>query len=154
MSTSLVGIETYLDSVRIPLRLACHTKTGWPIVISLWYLHQNGVLFCATQESAKIVNYLKADPRCAFEVAEDKPPYCGVRGQAKAKIDFTMGAEILEKLIVRYLGNTESSLAKGLLSKTESEVAIVLEPVRIFKWDFTERMRNIKGINPNAKVCP
>ena len=154
MNTSLVGIETYLDTVKIPLRLACHTKSGWPIVVSLWYLHQNGFLYCATQESAKIVKYLKADPRCAFEIAEDQPPYCGVRGQAKVKLDFTMGAEILEKLIVRYLGNTESSLAKTLLSKTDSEVALRLEPIRVFRWDFTERMGKIEGINPNNKVCP
>ena len=76
MSNSLIGMQKYLDAVRIPLRLACKTKTGWPILISLWFVHKEGLLYCATQKTAKIVEYLQNDTRCAFEIAEDQPPYC------------------------------------------------------------------------------
>ena len=89
MKTSLIEMQEYLDVVRIPVRIACKTTTDWPTVISLWFLHQDGLLYCATQKSAKIVNYLRNDARCAFEIAEDQPPYCGIRGQANARIDET-----------------------------------------------------------------
>ena len=91
MISSLSEIGDYLESVRIPVRLACKTKSDWPMVVSLWFLHQDGQLFCSTQKTAKVVSYLAHDPRCAFEVSEDRPPYCGVRGQAIASIDETKG---------------------------------------------------------------
>jgi hypothetical protein len=154
MNPLLNEVQEYLDTVRIPIRLASKTKTGWPVVVSLWYLHQDGLLFCATQTSAKIVDYLQNDERCAFEIAEDQPPYCGVRGQAKASIDGHMGKDILEKLLYRYLGNTNNDLAKKLLAKSETEVAIVLEPRRIYTWNFSDRMASLNAGQGLEKVCP
>jgi len=151
---NLIEMEKYLDAVRIPVRLACNTTSDWPTVISLWFLHKDGLLYCATQKTAKIVNYLQNDPRCAFEIAEDQPPYCGIRGQARARIDETRGAEILEKLLVRYLGNTESNLASSLLANSDTEIAIILEPMRIFTWDFTDRMAEVQPHRYSEKVCP
>jgi hypothetical protein len=154
MKVSLVEKQEFLDAARIPLRLACKTKTGWPVVISLWFIHQDGLLYCATQRSAKVVDYLQNDSRCAFEIAGDQPPYCGIRGQAWARIDETLGAETLEKLLVRYLGDTNNDLAANLLAKSETEVAIVLDPIRVFIWDFSDRMENLRMEVPSEKVCP
>jgi hypothetical protein len=154
MDASLSEMQEFLSAVRIPLRLACKTESDWPLVISLWFLHQDGLLYCATQRSAKIVKYLQNDTRCAFEIAGDYPPYCGIRGQARARIDQTMGGEILEKMLVRYLGDTNNDLARKLLAKSETEVAIVLEPIRIYTWDFSDRMKNIRMARTPEKVCP
>ena len=156
MVSSLTEIDAFLDAVRIPVRLACKTETDWPMVVSLWYRHQSGQLHCATQKSARVVSYLQYDPRCAFEIAEDRPPYCGVRGQAIATIDESMGAVVLKQLLQRYLGSTQNSLAEQLLAKSETEVAIVLKPIRIFTWDYSDRMRDL--VQPiselKTKVCP
>jgi nitroimidazol reductase NimA-like FMN-containing flavoprotein (pyridoxamine 5'-phosphate oxidase superfamily) len=156
MVSSLTEIDVFLDAVRIPIRLACKTETDWPMVISLWYCHQNGQLLCATQKSARVVSYLQYDPRCAFEIAEERPPYCGVRGQAIATIDESMGPVVLKQLLKRYLGSTQNSLAEKLLAKSETEVAIVLKPIRIFTWDYSDRMRDL--VQPiselTTKVCP
>jgi hypothetical protein len=156
MAADLMEMKTYLESVRIPLRLACTTESGWPMAVSLWFKHQNRRLFCATQKSARVVSYLQNDSRCAFEISADLPPYCGVRGQAIASIDESLGVEILEQLLVRYLGGMDSALARNLLSKSEDEVAIILKPVKIYTWDFSSRMQDV--ILPNYdltdKVCP
>ena len=154
MNEALSEVREYLAQVRIPIRLASITAGGWPALISLWYLYQDGLLYCATQESAKIIRYIEQNNRVAFEVAADDPPYCGVRGQARARIDDQLGAEILEMLLERYLGGTKNELAKNLLAKKDTEVAIVLEPMRIYTWNFRQRMKDIGDGQPSSKVCP
>jgi hypothetical protein len=114
----------------------------------------DGLLYCATQKSAKIVYFLQNDPLCAFEIAEDRPPYCGIRGQARARIDQTLGVEILNKLLVRYLGGTSNDLASNLLAKSKTEVAIVIEPTQIFVWDYSDRMKDIDTDYASDKICP
>ena len=130
----------FLADSRIPLRLATTTPSGWPIVVSLWFIHLAGSLWCATQDSAVIVGHLRNDPRCGFEVAPDRPPYRGVRGRAKATLHAARGEEILRTMLDRYLGGTESALARQLLSKSQSEVAIEITPVSIHSWDYRKRM--------------
>lgn len=136
------AIASFLCQMQIPLRLASVTNTGWPVVVSLWYLYENGRLYCATQKTAKIVAHLGREPRCAFEVAADLPPYRGVRGQGKASVTQSRGPEILTRLLERYLKGASSSLAQRLLTRSAEEVAIEIEPVALTTWDFTERMRD------------
>jgi len=136
------AITAFLRQMRIPLRLASVTSTGWPLVISLWYLYENERFYCATQKTAKIVAHLEREPRCAFEVAADEPPYRGVRGQGKAVIIPGRGAEILSRLLERYLQDTTSTFAQWLLARGQQEVAIEIEPVALTTWDYTVRMRD------------
>ena len=150
---TLARFEKYLEETVIPLRLAGRTESGWPINLSLWFLYEDDALYCATPSRAKIVRHLEHDPRCAFEIASDLPPYCGVRGQAKAEILPHLGSEILERLLHRDHGGTESTLAKNLLKDPSAEVAIRLEPIRVHSWDFTERMRDSLN-GALEKPCP
>lgn len=156
MGNDLQQMAEYLEQLRIPIRLACTTKSGWPMLVSLWYQYKDGKLLCATKRSAKVVSYLQNDSRCAFEIATDQPPYCGVRGQAIAVIDEGIGAVVLENLIQRYIGSMENDLAKNLLKDQDEEVAIILKPVKVFSWDFSERMNEIAPsmIDLSVKLCP
>jgi len=103
-----------------------------------------------------VVSYLQDNPHCAFEIASDLPPYCGVRGQAIARIDEKIGAEILEQLLVRYLGDTNNTLSRNLLAKRQHEVAIILKPVNVYKWDFSSRMKDVipPMLELADKLCP
>ncbi|MFN2107444.1 MAG: pyridoxamine 5'-phosphate oxidase family protein [Candidatus Promineifilaceae bacterium] len=148
-----VSVEDFLRESKIPLRLSCVMESGWPTVLSLWYLFEEGSLFCATPEKARVVSFLRAEPRCSFEVASDQPPYCGVRGKAIAVIDGGRGAAILEKLLLRYLGGADNALAKQLLGRSGPEVAIRLEPQTFYTWDFTSRMAD-SLTSQEAKICP
>ena len=154
MVNDLKQAEEYLKAIRIPLRLSCTTQSGWPMIVSLWFYYQHGRIFCATQNSAKIVGYLQNEPRCAFEISADLPPYCGVRGQAVASIEEDIGGTILEKLLKHYLGGTDNPLARTLLKKSDTEVAIILEPKQVYTWDFTSRMSSIPAVNSSDKICP
>jgi hypothetical protein len=137
------SFSDYLAKVRIPIRLSFRTESGWPFVLSLWFIYRDGLIYCATQEDARIVRYLENEPRCGFEIAGDLPPYCGIRGQARARVDRELGAEILEALLIRYLNGVENPLAKRLQTQAGQEVALVLDPINCFSWNFTERMKSV-----------
>jgi nitroimidazol reductase NimA-like FMN-containing flavoprotein (pyridoxamine 5'-phosphate oxidase superfamily) len=148
--------DSYLQDSRIPIRIASQSLSGWPVVISLWYFYQDGEIYCATKKTAKIVGYLESNPKCAYEIASDLPPYCGVRGQALARLDSGQGAEILDKLIQKYLDNDQNKLANFLQSNSSDEIAIILKPVNVFSWNFTERMQDVAPtmIELMEKSCP
>ena len=84
----------------------------------------------------------RREPRCGFELARDAPPYQGVRARGMARLEKARGAEILGRLLDRYLGSRETPLARWLVSRAAQEVAIRIEPERLTSWDFTERMRH------------
>jgi len=132
--------ERFLAASRLPLHLASNGRTGHPLMATLWYLPLDGRIWCATQRTARVAQQLEADPRCAFEVAVDTIPYRGVRGRAVAGLYPERGEAILRSLIDRYLDDADSPLARWLLTRTEHEVAIALEPVSLSSWDFSARM--------------
>ncbi|MFZ8921821.1 MAG: pyridoxamine 5'-phosphate oxidase family protein [Nitrosopumilaceae archaeon] len=136
-------IDELISDKKIPIRLAYLKPSGVPSVLSLWYVEIGGKIFCATQKSAKIVSYLQNNPSCGFEIAGDKPPYKGARGEGKARIVEERGNEILQLLIDKYLGKKDSTLSKFLKIKSKSEVAIEITPKKIFHYDYTNRMKDI-----------
>ena len=137
---SMDAIERYLRTAVLPVRLASIAADGSPVVLSLWYLYEDGAIWCATQRTARIIARLEREPRCGFEIAADSIPYRGVRGRARATIDVHRGATLLSRLLNRYLGGTDSPLASWLLARAEHEVAIRLDHMRVSTWDFTGRM--------------
>jgi nitroimidazol reductase NimA-like FMN-containing flavoprotein (pyridoxamine 5'-phosphate oxidase superfamily) len=133
-------IQRFLREVRIPVRIACNGASGFPLLASLWFVAEDGKLWCATQRGARVASLLARDPRCAFEVSVETPPYRGVRGTGVATLHHERGEEILRALIGRYLGNEDSKLAKFLLARVDRETAIAVEPQTLVAWDYRERM--------------
>jgi len=133
-------IERFLADTRVPLRLACNGSSGHPVLVSLWFVPLEGKLWCATQRSANVVSHLARDPRCAFEVAEERSPYRGVRGQADATLLEERGESILRLLIDRYLDDPQCAFARWLLARAGNETAIAIEPRNLLSWDYTRRM--------------
>ena len=122
---------------KIPIRIGFIKPNGAPSIISLWYIDINGKIYCATQKTAKIIQYLENHPTCGFEIAADSPPYKGSRGEGTAKIIPSKGPEILKILIKKYLGDKESTLSKN-------EIAIEITQKKIFHYDYSKRMKGIE----------
>jgi hypothetical protein len=135
-------VEGFLDGARFPLRIACNTRSGHPLLASLWFTPSEGGLWCATKRTAAIVRLLENDARCGFELAQETPPYRGVRGRATARLVPERGPEILRTLLERYRIDPASQLSKSLLKAVDQEVAIRIGPSGYFSWDFSERMRD------------
>jgi len=128
---------------KIPIRIGFIKSNGYPSIISLWYIDIDGKIYCATQKTAKIIQYLETNPSCGFEIASDQPPYKGSRGEGIVKIIPSKGPEILNLLIKKYLGEKESTLSKFLRGHSQNEIAIEITPTKIFHYDYSKRMKGI-----------
>ena len=135
--------DQMISETKIPIRLAYTNNDGIPSVLSLWFVQIDEKIYCATQKSAKIVQYLKKNPVCGFEIAADKPPYKGVRGNGSVKIIDDMGKDVLQILMKKYLGEKESGLSKFLKRNSDNEVAIEITPQNLFYYDYSARMKDV-----------
>jgi len=133
-------VEGYLADATIPLRLACRTPGGRLWQIPLWFAFRDGEFRCATSASADVVEFVAEDSHVAFDVSTNEMPYRGVRGNGQARIEPDEGKALLGELLQRYLGGTESPLARQLLDPDRAEVRLRIEPDRLVSWDFSERM--------------
>ncbi len=122
-----------------PLRISVQGLHG-PLIVPLWFVWQVDRIWCASQQSSMVVRALQADPRCAFDLSTNDMPYRGIRGRGHARCLPESGARVLEQLIDRYQVNRDSRLARWLLSRCDTEVAIEITPVWQSDWDYSERM--------------
>ncbi|MSW43149.1 MAG: pyridoxamine 5'-phosphate oxidase family protein [Actinobacteria bacterium] len=132
-------IERFLAQTAIPVRLASNGQ-GFPLVQSQWFLYEDGGLWCCAKADSVLAKRLDRDPRCAFEVSGDLPPYSGVRGTGRATQHAKEASRVLPLLIERYLGDTPSPLADWLLSRLDVEVAIRISDLSVTSWDYSARM--------------
>lgn len=133
-------VREFLSEATFPMRLASSGVDGFPRVASLWYRFDGEQLLCVTHGSSGMASLLRNCPKIGFEVSPNEPPYCGVRGQGLASLEPLGQNQTLEQLLGRYLGGSESSLARWLLSRSDEEVLIRITPVKLFTWDYSQRM--------------
>ena len=137
---SVKEVEDFFADYRLPLRLAVVGDSGFPLICSLWFAYEEGRLLCATTRQAKVVECLRANSRCGFEIATNESPYFGVRGQGVATVSSDGAIDLLGNLINRYLGSQETKFARWLLSRAADEVMIQIDIRWMTSWDYTGRM--------------
>ena len=137
---SVSQIESYLNAKAVPLKLSVISSGGWPIIVSLWFVFDENRIICASRKKSKIIKFLEINPRCAFEVSGESPPYSGVRGQGIAKLLDKDSDGVLERLHDRFLGRQDTPFKQWLLRNSENETIISIEPKRLMTWDYSARM--------------
>ena len=130
----------FLDNASWPLRLACVGGDGYPRVVSLWFSYDDGHFSCVTHRDSKLTSLLRHNHKVGFEVSPNEPPYHGVRGQGLVSLHDDGGEATLRRHLQRYLGSSDSSLGKWLLSRADEELLVRIEITRMFSWDYRERM--------------
>jgi len=125
-----------------PLRIACNTRAGYPLIVPLWFVYEKGCFYSITYRNAKLLPHLRLDRRVGFEVANNEPPYAGVRGHGEVALLEGEGGTWLPLLLERYRINPGSGLARGLMARVDDEITICLEPRHMSGWDYSPRMRD------------
>ncbi|WP_435099351.1 pyridoxamine 5'-phosphate oxidase family protein [Halarchaeum sp. P4] len=134
------GVADFLTDAAVPMRLTTHRPDETLWTVALWYAYEDGTFACATGADADVVRFLRRDERVSFDVSVNDPPYRGVRGNGTAAVSRDEDKRLLRSLLERYLGGTESDLARELLDADREEVRIEVTPEELYSWDYTERM--------------
>lgn len=121
-------IATLLNDLASPVRLASHSPNGFPLISTLWFLYEDGVFWCITQQRTLLRRNLAANPRCGFEITLDSQRFKLLRGQGLATLDLTDGARVTERMITRYLANPDGSTAAAMRKQIPTEYAIAIQP--------------------------
>ena len=100
-------ITTLLCDLASPVRLASQSPNGFPLISTLWFIYENGMFWCITQQRTLLRRNLAENPRCAFEIALDSQRFKLLRGQGLATLDLEDGGRVTERMINRYLGDTD-----------------------------------------------
>ena len=138
-------VEAFLRRVTVPIRLATHRPDESLWVVALWYRYEKGSFECATWANADVVRYLRNDSEVAFDVSTNEIPYRGVRGNGTTSLSADRDKAVLRSLVERYLGGTDSTLARWLLEDDRDEVRIRIRPRTIYSWDYSDRMASGAG---------
>ena len=133
-------IGSYLDTSVVPLKLAIISARGWPVIASLWFSYEGGTIICASKEKSRVIQILKENNKCAFEVSADSPPYHGVRGQGRAVLGHDPSGKTLENLHDRFLGSSKTPFKAWLMRAASEEVIIRITPSNLMSWDYRNRM--------------
>jgi general stress protein 26 len=95
-----------------------------------------------SKQSRKIYN-LRKNEMIYFCIDDPNPPYKGVRGKGSVKIheDVNFNLPIIEKILLRYLGNLEDPMAQALLEMQKKGESVVLEitPKYYSTWDYSKQ---------------
>ncbi len=151
MMTEIAGpwseddVRDFLQTAVLPLRLAAVGTDGYPRVVSVWFEARGGELVCVSHRESKLVKLLRANPRVGFEVAPEKPPYHGVRGQGEVRLAPLEEDPALDRLLDKYLGGKESKVGNWLLARRDEETLVMITPLRLFSWDYRDRMSDVES---------
>jgi PPOX class probable F420-dependent enzyme len=120
---SLLGVVGTLD------------EDGGPHLVPVWYRYDGERVYIWTLETRRWIKNLARDPRVAFSVQEDKPPYAAVSLRGQATMTTSQGegvSEEIRRITRRYV---EEPQVEGYIRQWAHLHTIVsITPEKISGW--------------------
>ncbi|OLE90245.1 MAG: hypothetical protein AUF79_10805 [Crenarchaeota archaeon 13_1_20CM_2_51_8] len=135
-------IDMFLASSKTPLRLGTTNSKGEPNIHPVWYHYTTNKLYLMSYKDAVKVQNLKHNKTVYFSVDTDAMPNRGVKGRGTAIIvkDTGKALSLSEKIVAKYLGDLNTSMAKNMVDEVRkgSEVLVEITPHYFSTWDYTK----------------
>ncbi len=134
----------FLTTGKLNLHLGTVNEKGHPNVHPVWYYYDTGNyrIYIETSKQSKKRNNLRNNTIVYFCIDDPNVPR-GVRGEGDVKIheDINFNIPIAEKIMIKYLGNTEHPIAQTLLNMQKGGQSVVLElfPKYYSTWDLAKQ---------------
>jgi general stress protein 26 len=138
-------LKDFLENKDLIIHIGTVDEKGEPNVTPTGYYfdRDSDKIYITTQKNSKKVDNLRRKNTIYFCVDDPTPPYKGVRGKARVKIndeDISHNLSITKKLVMKNTGSLEDPIAKWLLSETENgnEVILEISPNYYSTWDYSK----------------
>jgi len=144
LGSSMTEEETrnFLSNKKLFARIGSIDKNGDPNVHPVWYHFDNDKIYFETGRDSRKAQNIQKKSTIYFCIDDDRAPYKGVRGKGVATIlqDINKSLPIVEKLLMKYIGNLEDKMAKFLFNSVKSGESIVIEitPQFYATWDHSK----------------
>lgn len=127
-SLDMSEAASLIEGATKPARIASISPNGFPLVSTVWLLHEDNAFWAITQASTLLRRNLSLNPRCAFEFALQHERYSVLRGQGEAALSLEDGARMTEMMIARYLDDPQGAVAEKMRAQVATEWAIRITP--------------------------
>jgi len=144
LGSSMTEEETrnFLSNKKLFARIGSIDKKGDPNVHPVWYYFDNDRIYFETGRDSRKAQNIQKKNMIYFCIDDDTAPYKGVRGKGVATIlqDINKSLPIVEKLLIKYIGNLDNKMAKFLFNSVKSGESIVIEitPQFFATWDHSK----------------
>jgi uncharacterized protein YhbP (UPF0306 family) len=141
-------VRDFLTNSKLNIHLGTVDEKGHSNIHPMWYYfdNTNNKLYIETSKSSKKIDNLRRNNTIYYCIDEVNPPYKGVRGKGKVRMyeDINHNIPIAEKIIIKYLGSLDHSMAISLMDGVKKEYSVILEitPSYFSSWDYNKRRRN------------
>ena len=137
-------IKDFLTNGKLNVHLGTIDENGDANIHPAWYYYDysKNKMYVETSKQAKKTYNLRRNENIYFCIDDPNPPYKGVRGKGRVRIneDIDFNIPIAEKIMIRYLGNLEHPMAQALLDAQRKGQSVVLEisPKYYSTWDYSK----------------
>lgn len=116
----------------VPMRLGMVDAQGWPLVVPVWHLFEDGLFRVAAGTTSHKVLLLRANDRAYFTVDSGGTfgDTRGVRGRARARVidgDVELAVDVARKGLLKYTGTDKDSNADEMLKLARGGGIAVIE---------------------------
>jgi general stress protein 26 len=138
------AIKAFLTNGKLNVHLGTVDEKGDANIHPAWYYYDSSrnKMYVETSKQAKKTYNLRRNENIYFCIDDPNPPYKGVRGKGRVRIneDININIPIAEKIVIRYLGDLEHPMAQALLDAQRKGQSVVLEisPKYYSTWDYSK----------------
>jgi nitroimidazol reductase NimA-like FMN-containing flavoprotein (pyridoxamine 5'-phosphate oxidase superfamily) len=131
-----------LTSLAIPAHLATLDPAGFPRVIPIWFLWEEGIFYLSSGPQSRHVQDLARNPRAGLCITVEESqtetgyrPFRQIMVRGKASVQPETDANWARKLIGKYIPG-EAGVRRAKLEAGKPHVVIVLRPERFLTTGF------------------
>jgi hypothetical protein len=113
-------------------------RDGAPMVHPVWFHYEKEMLFVAADTGGLKARSVQKNPNVYFLVDTVQGPPRGARGKGIARVsdDHSYATEVTRKCTVKYLGTSESDMARKIIEMGRDSSVIEIIPKYIATWKF------------------
>ena len=114
-------------------RLGTTNRNGTAHIAPVWYRFEDGAFLVLTERGSRKHRNIERDPRAAFCIDDERPPYHTVLVVGRVTIEEAPGREWREALAIHYLGD-EAGRRYVAENEHPNNITLRIVPEKVTGW--------------------